>query len=521
MNFSSNIHRQIEFSTKERVSRLQEHMLYILKTYEDFVRYSATGVKILLETYEGSVPHDVMQKFFIEMMKIVPDVFLLYYSNNSGWNQPDGYLVFNDGWSPDDPAYDQTVSPWFIATKAKNGEIAYSEPYFDISYGKFVIMLSMTLFDEVGQDMGVICEEITVESLEDMLKTRSGQAKMYVLDKNGICIIDADGAMPLETNFFQKTNLDSYRAAIFTQAAFAGRNSTYVIYSAYIPGADYYLVSLLPIALISAEVNSYLFIILGVSIGILLLSSLVTFLITRNIVPSFTSQEQGAIALVNDIDNVAETLSDREKNNRNQEILKTIDALIISGQVKQSSGDMPSETQRIMDHKEPFESITAELADNINKIAASIENISDVAIRAEEISDENRQHIDMLIKEIFRLRIRNTWLPNGRKNQLIMAKNWSMVLKTNAATWNIPYAEVMDLVTLTAEADSILTEAQNSRRTAAMTEKCKAAFDALTEKMCSIKNHYLFNLPLSDGDFSTLNLTPNDTNHSPTSPFKP
>ena len=180
---------------------------------------------------------------------------------------------------------------------------------------------------------------------------------------------------------------------------------------------------------------------------------------------------------------------------------------------------MPSGSQQSIDHKEQFESITVELPDNISEIVASIENISDVTRHAEEISDENRQNIDVLIKEVSRLKIRDTWLPNGRKNQLDMAKNWSMVLKVNAADWNVPRAEVTELMTLTAEADAVLMEAQNNKRTPLMTEKCKVAFDALTEKMRFIKNKYLFNLPLRDVGFSTLNLKPKDTNHSPVSSF--
>ncbi|MDR2417758.1 MAG: methyl-accepting chemotaxis protein [Treponema sp.] len=104
-------------------------------------------------------------------------------------------------------------------------------------------------------------------------------------------------AIHLETDFFQKTNLDSYRTTIFAQKSFAGRNNTYFIYSAHIPGADYYLVSLLPVALISSEVNRLLVIIFGVSIGILFLSTLLTFVMTRKMAQPFIALEQSAAVL--------------------------------------------------------------------------------------------------------------------------------------------------------------------------------------------------------------------------------
>jgi methyl-accepting chemotaxis protein len=297
INLRSITNRQIEALTKESVSRVQENVLNILETHEDLIRYSATGVITLLETYEGYVPQEIMQKFFIDMIKIVPDVSFLYYSNNIRWNQSGGYFVVNDGWLPNDPEYDQTTRPWFIAAKTKNGEIVYSDPYLEANEGTLTIALSMTFFDKAGQDMGVVSEEITIESLEDILKTGSGQNKMYLLDKNGMCIIDADGDTPLETNFFHKTGLDSYRTAIFAQDTFAGRNDRYFIHSAHIPGADYYLVSLLPVALMFTEVNRLLFFILGVSLGILLLSTLTTFFVTRKMAQPFTALEQSAAVL--------------------------------------------------------------------------------------------------------------------------------------------------------------------------------------------------------------------------------
>ena len=92
-----------------------------------------------------------------------------------------------------------------------------------------------------------------------------------------------------------------------------------------------------------------------------------------------------------------------------------------------------------------------------------------------------------------------------------------MVLKTRAVDWGIPATEGAELVRLTAEAEAVLTEAQNSRRTPAVTEKCKAAFDPLTEKMRSLKSQYFLSPPLTDLDFASLKLQSANTNRSPVS----
>jgi hypothetical protein len=178
---------------------------------------------------------------------------------------------------------------------------------------------------------------------------------------------------------------------------------------------------------------------------------------------------------------------------------------------------MLSGSREIITQEAQLSSMTMELTDNINGIATSIEHISNAVLRAEEISDENRQSIVVLIKEISHFRIRDTWLPGGRKNQLAMAKKWAGVLKTREVEWNVPPAEVTELTTLTAAADIALTEAQSSKRTSALTAKCKTAFEALIEKMRSVKNQYFLSPPLTDVDFATLDLKSRDMNHSPVS----
>jgi methyl-accepting chemotaxis protein len=299
INFRTISNKQIEAATKESVSRVQANVLSMLEAHENFLKASAISVNTLLDAYSdaGAIPRDVMQDYLIDMMKVLPDLSFLYYSNNIVWNQPGGYFVLNDGWIPDDPAYNQTTRAWFTAAKAQNGKVAYSDPYVDASAGALTIALSMTIFDEFSRDVGVMCEEITVNTLESMLRTGSGQTKMYLLDKNGMCIIDADGNKPMEMNFFQKNNFGSFRASILGQNAFTGRNNTDFIYSAHIPGADYYLVSLLPVTSVFAEVNRLLFIIIGISVGVLLLTTLITFSITKKMTQPFIALEEFAAVL--------------------------------------------------------------------------------------------------------------------------------------------------------------------------------------------------------------------------------
>jgi hypothetical protein len=112
----------------------------------------------------------------------------------------------------------------------------------------------------------------------------------------------------------------------------------------------------------------------------------------------------------------------------------------------------------------------------------------------------------------------SNWLPGRRENQLAMAKNWLTVLGTQAPTWNVPSTEVTELQTLTNAAAVALAAAQSSERTPVVTANCKAAFDALIEKMRFIKGHYFLSPPLVDADYISLELQPKDTTRSPVPP---
>ncbi|GHU23792.1 hypothetical protein FACS1894172_16950 [Spirochaetia bacterium] len=107
------------------------------------------------------------------------------------------------------------------------------------------------------------------------------------------------------------------------------------------------------------------------------------------------------------------------------------------------------------------------------------------------------------------------WLPRRREAQLTMLKNWLTVLQTKAAVWQIPAEEVSELTTISITAQTILTTALSSEQTSVITSQCKVAFTALTEKMRFIKRRYFLSPPLTESDFTALDLKPHDTSHTP------
>ncbi|MDR2516066.1 MAG: hypothetical protein LBC88_01645 [Spirochaetaceae bacterium] len=105
----------------------------------------------------------------------------------------------------------------------------------------------------------------------------------------------------------------------------------------------------------------------------------------------------------------------------------------------------------------------------------------------------------------------DNWLPGRRDDQLHMAKNWSSVLASKGADWNVPAAEMTELATLTAAAEATLNAAKSSERTQIITAQCREAFDILVAKMRFIKRRWFLQPPLTDAELVSLLLSPQDS----------
>ncbi|MDR2031996.1 MAG: hypothetical protein LBP86_07040, partial [Azoarcus sp.] len=92
-----------------------------------------------------------------------------------------------------------------------------------------------------------------------------------------------------------------------------------------------------------------------------------------------------------------------------------------------------------------------------------------------------------------------------REAQIALSKDWQTILVAAKVTaWSIPATEVTALKNLTTTAETALALAQSSSRTVVITAQCKAAFEALTDKMRFFKNRYFVSPPLIDADYRDL-----------------
>ena len=110
---------------------------------------------------------------------------------------------------------------------------------------------------------------------------------------------------------------------------------------------------------------------------------------------------------------------------------------------------------------------------------------------------------------------KSDWMPGTRAGQLAMAKDWSAVIGGKASAWSIPMDVISDFNSLLQAAQSALDTAQTeATRTPVATARCRAAFEALVEKMRDVKRRYFLEPPLEDADLINLGLKPHDATHT-------
>ncbi len=114
----------------------------------------------------------------------------------------DIYMGFSDGsfvssieWQPP-KGYDPRQRPWYKTLLDKK-QVAFSEPYLDITTGKYAVSVGRCILDQQGQVLGVLAEDILVETLFSRLSTIKFRDIGYVfmIDKNSNLLAHPDSTM--------------------------------------------------------------------------------------------------------------------------------------------------------------------------------------------------------------------------------------------------------------------------------------------------------------------------------------
>jgi methyl-accepting chemotaxis protein len=250
-------YRQIKSHVLETALRLEDSVAAMLKDHAGLVQDTAEAVASL-HAVAGETPHNAIQDFLIRTMKRLPDVSYLYYASLIPWGKEGSFFIINDGWTPP-PDYDQTDRDWFKAAKDARGNVGYSEPYREAASQVISVSLSILVKDSAGRELGIVGAEIVIAALGEALNTlRTNSQRLYLIDRAGKYITHPDEKMVMDGDFFAEHGLNDHKSAALSERSFSAETKEVLLHSARIPETDWILVSVIPRSVIFAEVNRLL-----------------------------------------------------------------------------------------------------------------------------------------------------------------------------------------------------------------------------------------------------------------------
>ncbi|BEP28531.1 methyl-accepting chemotaxis protein [Helicovermis profundi] len=98
----------------------------------------------------------------------------------------DGGIYTATGWETDD--YDPRVRPWYKDAMKNKEKLIWTTPYIDFATGALIISAAITIEDEKGNAIGVVGADISLTSVQNLLKNyKIGESGyIYAVDKKGV-----------------------------------------------------------------------------------------------------------------------------------------------------------------------------------------------------------------------------------------------------------------------------------------------------------------------------------------------
>ena len=295
MSLRNLTYRQAETNAGERALHLRDNITNILKQYTDVINKTSLGISFALGL--GPVSQQNMGSYFNGIIAQIPEIQMLYFTNNNVWNRSGGYAAFSDPNFTPAETWDNTRRPWYIDAKAAGGgAVAYSEPYLDAFFGGIVISASAVVFDQRNTDIGVVAIDILATELENMLNANKKfpQQQIYLVNKDGLFINHSDIDAVMNRDFFSEFGIENHKADFLYSDEYSLLTKGSLYNSARIPIINWMLVIVTPESILNAEVNSLLMYMVLISIINLVAAIYIAILIVNRMTRK-TAYEAGLI----------------------------------------------------------------------------------------------------------------------------------------------------------------------------------------------------------------------------------
>jgi len=273
------IQHQATTSTINNIHALRDQLIASFEDWGALVSLTATAMPSMIA--ETPVDAYALRNHFRRNLEARPGAMRLYVSSNVNWLEPDGFTIIYPHVNLP-LTWVNTERPWFLTAKANPRRVGYTEPYVDAATGQLAISVTKNVYDDFGRDMGVVAADFGLAFLAAMLegKITMDEHRIYLIDRQGRFITHSNFNAVLVNDFFNDFGLGHYRRGILGQPSFMSHGREIFIYSELIPGVDWILVSIIPVAAIFAEMDAFVQSMVFLGIALLVLATLVAILFT-------------------------------------------------------------------------------------------------------------------------------------------------------------------------------------------------------------------------------------------------
>ena len=280
LNLRSITTAQIRKNAGESVARSRDGIAFRLEKYREILHHTACGISSLFK--QGEIPPDDLIEYFSRVRAPTQDITALYYTNNIPWFQEGGVAAISPPWDLQ-LDWDNTRRPWFINAKQAGSKPVGTDPYIDAFTNGITISISMTVFNEKQEDIGVVAMDVLVNDLDTILNAAVTipEQEMFLLNRDGLFINHSDINAVMNKNFFIETGLERYQQQALSSPSFIEMDEEVFIYSSTIPNTDWVLASTIPVKSIFAEVNALITRLSAIGLGLLAATAVISIIFTH------------------------------------------------------------------------------------------------------------------------------------------------------------------------------------------------------------------------------------------------
>ncbi|MDR2808911.1 MAG: methyl-accepting chemotaxis protein [Spirochaetaceae bacterium] len=303
-NFRSVASQGVIEQTKDKINLMQDRVISSFRMWEALIYHGAFAAAPLLTESPISPENTLaLEDLFVRMQQSQEGVNDLYASSIQRWIEPGGFSIISTR-VPADPNWDNTTRDWYLGAKANPGKIAYAAPYIASNTGILSTALSTVITDIQGRNLGVMGGHISIAFLNDLIQNStplSSYQETYFLNKQGLFITHSDQEAVLKKDFFTESGLEIYRNQITRletgSDTISVLDQNYFIYSVFIAGPNWILLTKIPRSVIFAETNRITFILITLALSLVLVMSFISIILTRSLVRPLQELEAFSINL--------------------------------------------------------------------------------------------------------------------------------------------------------------------------------------------------------------------------------